>query len=507
VISREKQVKLGAVLSYLGVFLGIASGLIYNPWMIRKIGDADYGLYTLAMSLINIFLVDFGLSMASQRYISKYRAEKDQQSVDNIVGVIYKLYLIITAVLTVVFIALYFFIDGIYVKLTPAELEKFKVLYIMVAIYSITSFPFITLNGILSSYEKFVPLKICDLVYKLISIILTAIALFAGYGVYVLVVVNLIASLIVTAMRIVFIKRTTPVRANFSYRDLSKVRELFGFSIWTSVSVVTARLLLALGPSILGVVSGSFEIAVFGYAVSIEGYVYAFVNAINGFFMPQLSRITADKDGTNGDERVLELMISVGKFILILFGLIFVGFAVLGGNFVSLLVGDDYIHAYYCVLLICGYGLIAYPQQIANTYSIVQNKVKDRAIISLISFGVYLLCVFAFGKLWGSLGISLAVCLSLIVQTILMNILYAKKLHIRIGVFFKECHLKMLPGFALFAAVSVGISYIPLSGWLGFAVKTVLISLSYTVIVWTMFLDKSEKRKILGTMLRKSHGG
>ena len=105
-ISRDRQVKLGAALSYLGVFLGIVSGLIYNPWMIQKIGDADYGLYTLAMSLINIFLVDFGLSMAAQRYVSKYRAEENQNAVNNIVGLIYKLYLIITAVLTVVFIAL-----------------------------------------------------------------------------------------------------------------------------------------------------------------------------------------------------------------------------------------------------------------------------------------------------------------------------------------------------------------------------------------------------------------
>lgn len=502
-ISRDNQVKIGAVLSYLGVFLGIASGLIYNPWMIRRIGDADYGLYTLAMSLINIFSADFLLSVASQRYISKYIAEKDQQAVDNIVGLIYKLYLTITAVLTVVFVVLYFFIDGIYVKLTPTELEKFKVLYIMVAIYSITSSPFITLNAILSSYEKFVPLKTCDLIYKLISITLTAIALFAGYGVYVLVVVNLIASLVVTVMRIVFIKRCTPVKANFSYRNMSEVKELFGFSVWTSVSVITSRLLLSLGPSILGVVSGSFEIAVFGYAVSIEGYIYSFVNAINGFFMPRLSRITANKDETNNDERVLDLMISVGKFILIIFGLIFVGFAVLGKNFISLLVGSDYTDAYYCVLLICGYGLIAYPQQIANTYSIVQNKVKDRAIISLMSFCVYLICVFALGKLWGAFGISLSVCLSLIAQTILMNILYVKKLNISIWTFFKECHLKMLPGFTLFAVVSIGISYLQLTGWLGFVAKIILISLSYIVIVWFMFINKSEKEKLLGTILRK----
>ena len=498
-ISRDRQVKLGAALSYLGVFLGIVSGLIYNPWMIQKIGDADYGLYTLAMSLINIFLVDFGLSMAAQRYVSKYRAEENQNAVNNIVGLIYKLYLIITAVLTVVFIALYFFIDAIYVKLTLRELSKFKILYIVVAIYSITSFPFITLNAILSSYEKFAQLKICDLIYKIITILLTAIALFAGYGVFVLVVVNLIASVIVTVMRVIFVKRYTPVKSNFSYKDINKVKELFGFSIWSSISVITSRLLLSLGPSILGVVSGSFEIAVFGYAVSIEGYVYSFVNAINGFFMPQLSRISTEKNKGNNDDSVLKLMITVGRFILILFGLIFVGFATLGKNFIALLVGEDYINAYYCVLLICGYGLIAYPQQIANTYSVVQNKVKDKAIISLISFVVYLICVFGFGKLLGAVGISMAVCFSLIVQTILMNILYANKLDIAIGEFFKECHLKMLPGFLVFAGIAFGISAIRLSGWSGFVLKVILVTMAYIAIVWGMFLTKSEKQKILRT--------
>lgn len=496
-ISRDKQMRLGAVLSYFGVFLGIISGLIYNPWMIQKIGDADYGLYTLAMSLINIFLVDFGLSMASQRYISKYRAEENQDAVNNIVGLIYKLYLIITTVLTVLFITLYFFIDRIYVKLTPIELGKFKVLYIMVAIYSITSFPFITLNAILSSYEKFAQLKICDLFYKIITISLTAIALLSGYGVFVLVVVNLIASVIVTAMRVIFVKRHTPVKVNLTYKDRVKVKELFGFSIWTSISVITFQLLLSLGPSILGVVSGSGEIAVFGYAVSIEGYVYTFVNAINGFFMPQLSRITADKNKANTEDEVLELMVSVGKFILILFGLIFIGFAVLGKNFIVLLVGKDYVDAYYCVLLICAYGLIAYPQQIANTYSIVKNKVRDRAIVSLISFGVYLICVFVFGKLWGAIGISLAICVSLVAHTILMNMLYVNKLHISMGRFFKACHLKMLPGFVVFVGVSLVISAIPLYGWSGFILKVALVTMAYIVIVWLAFLTKTEKEKLL----------
>ncbi len=502
-ISQGKQIKLGAVLSYTGIFLGILSGLVYNPWMIRQIGDADYGLYTLAMSLINMFLIDLGLDMAAQRYVSKYRAEQDQQKVDDIIGLIYQVYLFITAVLAAVFVALYFFVDGIYVKLTPAEMEKFKALYIMAAAYTVTSFPFIPLSGILRSYEKFIQVKTVDLVHKILIVVLTAAALFAGVGVYALVVVHLIASVAVIAMRLIFIKRCTPVKANFSYRDLAKVKELFGFSIWSSVYDVVMRSFLAIAPSILGVVSGSAEIAVFGYAVSIEGHIFSFVNGIKGFFMPQLSRIDVDENDENKSEHVLSLMVTVGRFILILFGLIFVGFAVLGQDFITLLVGAEYRNAYYCVLLICGYGLIAYPQQIANTYTIVQNKVKERAINSLIAFGVYLLLVFFFGKWWGEIGISVAIGIALVLQTILMNILYVKKLHIRIGEFFKVCHLKLLPGFAVFAVIAFGLSRIPLSGWTGFAVKVLLIVAVYAVLVWTVFLNASEKKMLFGRFLKK----
>lgn len=505
-ISRDKQVKIGAALSYLGVFIGIVSGLIYNPWMIHKIGNADYGLYTLAMSLINIFLVDFGLSMASQRYISKYRAENDQQAVDNTIGLIYKLYLALTAILIAVFTVLFFFLDSIYIKLTPDELVKFRVLYIMVAIYSITSFPFITLNGILGSYEKFIPLKVCELIYKVASLVLTAIALFAGYGVYILVVVNLIASVFVTALRIVFVKCCTPVKANFGYKDFSKVKELFGFSIWTSVSVVVSRLLLALGPSILGIVSGSFEIAVFGYAVSIEGYVYSFVNAINGFFMPQLSRISVNEGEIDKSEKTTQLMVLLGRFILGLFGLIFVGFAIMGQDFILLLLGEDYLNAYLCVLLICGYGIVAYPQQIANTYSLVQNRVKERALISLVSFGLYLIAVFPCGRILGSVGISLAICISLVTQTILMNVLYRKKLHLDIRFFFVKCHLKMLPGFVVFASFSFGIQFIPIGGWKGFALKVLMIVFAYLVVAWLMFVNSTERKRIVSRLTHKSSG-
>ena len=42
------QLKMGAMLAYFTMAFNIVAGLIYTPWMVAKIGQADYGLYTLA---------------------------------------------------------------------------------------------------------------------------------------------------------------------------------------------------------------------------------------------------------------------------------------------------------------------------------------------------------------------------------------------------------------------------------------------------------------------------
>lgn len=51
----KSQYKTGAILSYSSVVFNTVAGLIYTPWMISCIGADDYGLYTLALSVVNFF--------------------------------------------------------------------------------------------------------------------------------------------------------------------------------------------------------------------------------------------------------------------------------------------------------------------------------------------------------------------------------------------------------------------------------------------------------------------
>ena len=109
----SKEIKLGAIISYSAIIFNIIAGLIYTPWMIHQIGQSDYGLYILATSFIILFSMDFGLGVATSRFISKYRAQNNIKKIEDFLGITYKLYLIINFVIFLVLLILYFFINSL----------------------------------------------------------------------------------------------------------------------------------------------------------------------------------------------------------------------------------------------------------------------------------------------------------------------------------------------------------------------------------------------------------
>jgi len=70
------QIKIGAALNYVIIGLNTLVGLLYTPYMLRMLGQNDYGLYSLVASVIAyLTILDFGFGNAIIRYTAKFRAE------------------------------------------------------------------------------------------------------------------------------------------------------------------------------------------------------------------------------------------------------------------------------------------------------------------------------------------------------------------------------------------------------------------------------------------------
>lgn len=488
------QFKAGALLSYGALAINILIGLLYTPWVIRSIGTDDYGLYTLALSIISIFVFDFGLSTAITRYLSKYICEGSQQKANDCLGLVYKLYIRIDIIILIVLILVYIFIPHIYEKLTSEEINKFKIVYIIASSFSFLSFPFIPLNGILVANEKFVQLKTCDIINKLTIVCLMSFCLLSGYGLYALVGVNAVAGLCTILLKLFFIKRDTQTKANFKYTNKTEQRQILSFSGWVTVTSICQRMIFNIAPTILGIMSGSVSIAILGVAITIEGYAYTFANALSGMFLPKVSWILAK------DKNILPLMIKVGRLQLIIISAFIVGFVCLGNQFISLWVGDRFSGTYICAIMLLVPSFFQLPQEVASTALVAAKRVKQQAIAYIAMAIANISLAFILAKYYGAVGVALSICCAYLLRTVILNIIYYRELNIDIKSFFKNCYFRMLPAISVCFLITFAFCRLDLPGWGGLILKGTFFIITFSVSIWFLALNGDEKQ-LLSSLL------
>ena len=178
----SRQIRLGLLLSYATIGVGIITGLLYTPWMLSILGKSDYAIYTIANSIISIFLMDFGLSLAVTRYTAKYLEDGNVEKLRMFYGVINKLYFFINCLIASAFLVFFFLTPVIYKALSPEEIGKLRIVFGLLALYSLISFQFIPSDGILSGYEEFVVFKATTLLVKVLTVLFTAVFCFLSLG-------------------------------------------------------------------------------------------------------------------------------------------------------------------------------------------------------------------------------------------------------------------------------------------------------------------------------------
>ncbi|MDF2800634.1 MAG: putative rane protein [Anaerocolumna sp.] len=494
-VNSYKQIKLGAVIAYVGIFVNIASGLIYTPWMIKSIGQENYGLYTLSVSLISLFVMDFGLNAALTRFITKYNSNEDQASVNNLLGIAYKLYVVLDLIIASALVIAYLFIGIMYKELTPSEIETLKGIYLITAGFSVLSFPFVTLSSILTSYEKFVFLKGSELFNRVLSLVLIIGALSMGYGIYTLVTINAITGLITIFIKLIAIKRITPVKVNFFYKSRKMLKEILAFSVWATVITISQRFIFNIMPSILGILAGSASIAIFGTAATIEGFVYTFASGINGMFLPKVSRLLSKEDSKTN---LFDLMVKVGRIQFVIIGLLFVGFMSLGRNFIDLWIDASFKNAYYCAVLLVLPSLIELPQHIASITVVAVNKVKIQSFVYIAMAIINVILSSLLIKSMGEIGAALSICISYLFRTLAMNVIYKKSLNLDIKGFYIQCFVKLGGAFIFALICSTILSFVfPSGSWMLLFIQGITVTGIYMLSMWLFALNSYEKNLFL----------
>lgn len=489
-------------MSYGAIGFNILAGLLYTPWLIHTVGDDQYALYTLAISVINLFLMDFGIGSAVSKFLANYYARGQLEQANRFMGVVYKIFIGISVAIAVCLFVFYFLIDGVYAGLTQAELKVFKHLFIIVAAYSVLSFPFTTFNGVLMANERFIAVKACGFGQKVFSVALIIVTLLLGGNVYSLVLIHAVSNVVFIAIKYICIRRGTALKVDFSHWNGNTAKELCGFSVWVTVMSLAQRCIFNIMPTVIAAMIGSVEVTLFSLAATLEGYVFSVADAINGMFLPKISRILA---GESAQEKLSALMSKVGRFHIITIGLIYLVFLLVGRDFVGLWMGEGYSAIYICALAMMFPSLIDVPQQVAKTALLAKDIVREQAVIYLVMAAINLGLAFTLIPILGVSGAAISICVAYLVRTLAFNVLYKKKLLIPIGKYFKEVYTRwvavaivtLISGFLLGKVMGA------CESWAELIAKILLIVFAYAVIFAVGGLKKEEKQAVFGKLINR----
>lgn len=490
-INSSKQIKLGAIISYATTVLSLLLGLIYTPWMISVIGQAQYGLYALAISVSGLLTMDFGISIAVSRFISVFYARGEKDKAHRYLGAAYIVYLCLAITVAAIFVIIYLFIDEIYASLNYEELQIFKYLFAIMAFYSVVSVPFLSQNSVLISNEQFIFLKASGLIQKVLTAVLTILFLLLGSGVISLVAVNAVVNVATIVAKIIFLRTKTTTRANMSGLTGSVFRDFLSYTGWSSITQLWQRVNYALIPNILGIVSGSGAIAIFQVASQMESYVFTISDSLGGLFLPRVANLL---EGNKPGKEITNLMIKVGRLQVYIIGFLCLCLVCFGMDFIRAWLGEGFDEVWACSCLIILPSMLTVPQQIGSTALTLTSDVRAKALGELLSSVVCIILGVVLGSFFGATGACAAICVGILVSRLICNVLYVTRLKLNLLRFTKRTYFPWILVALALGAAGVGLSAVlPWVGWIKLCVEAIALAALYFAACWVLLFNQYEK--------------
>ena len=123
-------------------------------------------------------------------------------------------------------------------------------------------------------------------------------------------------------------------------------------------------------------------------------------------------RIISSSDEENGNKKVSSIFIRVSRIQLYIMALIMFGFITFGKQFIILWVGNDYVSAYYILLLLLIPGIVPLTQNIGISILQAKNKHKFRSVLYI---GIAILNIFIsipLAKKYGGIGAAIGTAIA-----------------------------------------------------------------------------------------------
>lgn len=499
------QLKAGVVLNYVVIILNTVVGLLYTPYMLRMMGQSEYGLYSLVASVIAYLTVlDLGFGNAIVRYTAKFRAEKKTEEQYEMFGMFFLLYLVIGIIAFGIGLGLYFNVGTLFGDtMTAVELGRARIMMLLLVANLAFTFPMSIWGSIIQAYEDFVFQKSLNIFRIILNTAVMICLLHFGYKAVAMVVVQTIFNVLTLVLNFIYCRRKLNIHIYFRFKHFhwGFLKEVAIYSFWIFLNAIMDRVYWSTGQFVLGAMVGTAAVAVFAIAIQLEGMYMQFSTAISSVFLPKVTAMVA----TNRSRKeISDLFIRTGRMQYIVLAYILSGFIIFGRQFIELWAGAGYTDAYIISLLFFIPLTVPLIQNLGITILQARNEMKFRSVLYIIIALVSLAMQIVLTRYFGGIGCAMGVSGALVVgQILIMNVYYRRRQDLDIKTFWKEISkMSIIPIVLIFSSMLVIRHFLALDSWGKLILGIAAFSLVY-IPLFFRFSMTDDERNLFISMFHK----
>jgi len=493
----KSELKIGVILTYINLFATNIISIFYTPYILRTLGQAEYGVYMLVWNVVNYLTVlDLGFSNAIIRYASKYRAKAEKEEESALYGMFLIIYLVIGIISICVCLIMKKYFGNVAQGLTDDEVRVAATLVMIGSINISLSFPLSVFRAIVTVSEKFLFIKIVDLLRTLITPVITFCVLSTGKGSVGLMWAYSVVSILVFGGYVYYAFVKLKQQFLFKKFNTPLLKEIAVYSFFIFLGMIVDKIYWATDQIILSNKTNAASIAVYTIGSSFPSYFIAFSTAVSGVLLPRITKLSTENEKSSNV--LSEWFIKVGRLQFWVLSLVLLGFVFIGKEFISIWAGQDYDMSYWIAIIIMSPSIISLTQNTGISILQAKNKIKFRSlvyvVIALINVVISLMLVERYGGIGCAIGTSFG---TIIGPIFAMNIYYQKVIELDIIGYWKNI-LSMLKAWVVPIAFGVVMKqFFPVSGYVSMTIWALIFSVIFIFSAYLVGFNQYEKNLAL----------
>ena len=504
---KQNQLKAGAVISYINLLLGNIIPFIYTPIMLQILGQAEYGLYGIAGSVMAyIGLLNFGIGGTIVRYLAKYRAEGNRDQEARVAGLFIKIYSVVCCLILMAGMLFAANADIYGRSLSTEEVETLRILVALMTLNTAIFLPFSVFSSVVIAYEQYIFSKLVAMLSTVLSPVMHLLLLYCGFGSVGLVLASTIMNAVTYGLYTAFVLLRLKIRPSFRKTEPGLLREILKYSAFVFLASIVDVLYWTTDKLIIGWAKGTKETAIYNIGATFNTYVTALSSAVSGLLIPRLTQMVV-KDVPK--EEFTRLFIKVGRIQFIVISFIVSAFVAFGRQFITLWAGPEYSKAYYVALLTMIPVTIPLIQNTGLNILYAMNRHRFRSAVYSCIAVLNVVLTFLWVDKYGIIGAAMATCLAYVLGNVLIiNWYYYRRIGIDIPLFWRNIAGMSPIMFIMGAAAWIALDAIRIDSWFVFLCAAVCYTVVYLGLAYRFAMNQSERDTVMcpiKMVLRRMH--